>query len=1168
VLGITLNASTSIASTWTRYQNYKIHLDVPQNWRIERDLYGMPIMVLGPERNGERAVLSVQDTPVYGMEFDHKLLQKTKNQYYEGRKNWLEEFEDSKFLSEIPYRHLKWTNGNDGFEMGFKYEARGIELEERSIQINCNNRLFLFKTLTSNKIPESDNAVLRKLVEQLDCLATTEKDGPYIPSQLQDFDRKFKDSVSGTSPWPTKQQIKGANTQSKALMLEALVEFYKNFESSGGPELYSSNIENKKDVYFAKIKDRTDQILSILLPKSFAAENFDCFFGGWPSKFVKRNGITTCGYPWDTNPKYEKTGSNCGEGKMECNPSLFGEDVCVGVSNSTERSHATLSCEMAFRSSGKSYDDVVKNPDFDESNLEQTLESAKDVCSQDAYSSSNYGLCSTLKEKLGISINSGKKEEDESDVKFINGLEEMKPENFDEFVKATETNYKNFEARCIDEKGELKTEVENCLEDHLAILSDLEKIDKSAKQIQEELDDDQGSNVIKNNNCSKADCNTPDLDPIPQNNKSKIVEKDETQSSDPTACTIEQIKRKKERECSWSKGMFMAGSCVWNVLTSLVSSLWGTIKAIVGLIWDGVKWVGNKVVQGAKWFASLFGYEDASSKKVNTASQTSNSTINSFKKDPIGSAINFFKTIYDGIAEFVSTDIACEKWSGVAHFSTCLIPATSWKCQPCMDKVDTVCSSIGYITGEILPAFFTGGLTTALKGTAAVAKVTKYLSKASKMGKLSKLESKVLKVVKKPNGINKVTQKTAKYESKLLKTELGITGEMSKTQKLIGKIYNTSRWPVKKYNKIKAAYNKAKTILTNFKSKAFGKFDNVVTSLKNIRKKNFVYRSGSWIVNATVVKPLKIIAKVTSAPVRYPYKWTKKYVQMQAKVYKAGLKYGERKFNNVIVKNANMSRYPAATKNIVLYGSLSKYPYTGSHMLDEFRERLSMKDENNPSLFWKSSKEIEAQARSEGKNPEEVKRLLKKNRIDQLTNTLVMETLTAGKEPKEVDLQYLSKARGISIDDIRVESIDSRLQLIAEGTNPKFTQNDYNSLAKINKISPSEAKAQIDKEVQIQTASAKVVSTLDNGKQPSEEALQNLANVRNCSTDDIVIESVNRRILSALGGEKPVFSRFDYETWARVNGISVDQAKKEITAEVQDSQNMIDESTSETEANL
>src|SRR5260221_517508 len=82
------NASNN--SSWTRYQDYRVYLNAPQGWEVVRDLYGMPITVLGPEHGGERAILNIQDTPVRNLQFDHALIQNTKNDYYTGRKNWLD----------------------------------------------------------------------------------------------------------------------------------------------------------------------------------------------------------------------------------------------------------------------------------------------------------------------------------------------------------------------------------------------------------------------------------------------------------------------------------------------------------------------------------------------------------------------------------------------------------------------------------------------------------------------------------------------------------------------------------------------------------------------------------------------------------------------------------------------------------------------------------------------------------------------------------------------------------------------------------------------------------------------------------------------------------------------------------------------------------------------
>ena len=97
---------------WIRYQDYRIHLKVPSEWRVERDLYGMPITALGPERNGERAVLSVQHTGVTDMKWEHSVIASTQKVYFDGRKEWLSNLDGSQFLSEIPYQRTAFAIKN------------------------------------------------------------------------------------------------------------------------------------------------------------------------------------------------------------------------------------------------------------------------------------------------------------------------------------------------------------------------------------------------------------------------------------------------------------------------------------------------------------------------------------------------------------------------------------------------------------------------------------------------------------------------------------------------------------------------------------------------------------------------------------------------------------------------------------------------------------------------------------------------------------------------------------------------------------------------------------------------------------------------------------------------------------------------------------------------
>jgi hypothetical protein len=392
---IPLFTTTFAHADWIRYQNYKVQFNVPAQWKVVTDLYGMPITLLGPDRGGERAVLSVQHTPTTNYNFDQKELARTQNDYYTGRKQWLETEEQGKFVSKIPYHQLYQGTNLDGFEIGFRYQIHGNQFEERSAQVNCGGHLYLLKTLAGEKVTVNDRATLEKLVNQFQCASVTANDGRYVPGPLHEIQDYLREQT--VKDWPDTNDFKNASISQKGKALKALVEFYESYDSASQeyPNDSASVNSAHKNSAFASFRS---QLLKLIPGASADDPDYDCFFGGWPSKFVKNaSGHMTCDYPATQNNQYPKT--DC-PGQLACNPSLFGGGLCVDDNTPELRSHATLSCELTFENKGLTYDKVVADPKFDSALLEQTLTSAKFVCAKNDYATANYGLCHTLETKL------------------------------------------------------------------------------------------------------------------------------------------------------------------------------------------------------------------------------------------------------------------------------------------------------------------------------------------------------------------------------------------------------------------------------------------------------------------------------------------------------------------------------------------------------------------------------------------------------------------------------------------------------------------------------------------------------------------------------------------------------------------------------------------------
>jgi hypothetical protein len=1146
---------------WTRYQDYKIHLDVPKGWQIQRDLFGMPIMVLGPERDGERAVLSVQHTPLRNLRFDHELLSKTRGQYYEGRKQWIRSLDDtgSRYLGGLPMQRLTWANGNDGFEIGFRYRMRGLDFEERSIQISCEKRVFLFKTLLSSKSPESDAKVLAKLVRELDCAETSEQDGPYRPSVLQDLKEKVIAKVNGETPWPKIEQIQNASPEARAAVLEALVEFQKSLEEAGGNDSYVGHSVATGVAYASvreKAKDLGSKIAAWLIQNATAKGGYDCFFGGWPSKFVQLNGRRTCAYPWDQNDQYQKSGTSCAEGELACNPALFGGDVCVSISSAYERNHATSRCEAEFVKKGGNYDQLAQSDDYNKDLLSETYISTESVCKSEPYVSANYGLCSTLAGKLKIALDPPADPNAAivaSGEAYLNGTSEMKPDRLGGQSEAALAGLSDYEARCLNAQGDLNLGDESCLSDTLAVTEDLETLNRNTQLLKDELAAQyaaEADSIIRNENC--VDCG---------------VKTGTEVELKPVGCSVAEKKAMDAGKCQWGSLNWYAeqgASCGMNLLTSVVSSLWDTVKAIGGLAWDGVKWVGKKVTDGlvsaGKWFAGLFGYEDQSSKKVNVASQVSDSFLKELIAHPIDTVMKMFSAIWDGVQRYLDYDAYCQKWSGVPHFSTCLVPGTD-NCVSCSMQFSGACSVIGYVIGEVLPAIFTGGASAAASGAALSAKIVGSLGKAAKAGKMAT----VLKKVKRVSNVVRNSK----------------VGKMGNT---IGKKKaQVARWSDSKVKKLTDQLARAEKTLSKYKSPRFGNYRNTLGVLQSLRKRYFVVKAGVWTVKWAVVKPARAAVRLTKAVVKAPVTVPKAVVQRTLKVQEAafnfGAKYGEKYGNRVLRKTmdralsnpSHWGRTQIQAQKAIEAGALRlsgsaplkvsnsiRWFGTRANLIGNIYQGKNVLDES-VQIDWTNQETIRRIALTEGRSEEEVRQSLRVERMNRLTVEGVYQALKSGTEPSEADFKRVEGFTGKTRDELRLESIEERVAGASLDRRPVFSTADYAVFAASNSLTPEQGRRTLDNLVEGRVLEESVMDTWNAGREPDPESVSRLVEIMNETTggveggvtaDVLRVTSITNR-LTGVNGLKPVFTQKDYEAWSRMNKVSVDEARIQIQQSVE-----------------
>jgi hypothetical protein len=123
-----------------------VELNVPENWQTTKDLFGMPLQILGPFENGSRPVIAITPTGIAVEKLDANKIAKEQKDYSAGRQKWLSKY-GGKAIEFYPYKEEKWGNGTVVHSIGYRYQLAGNEFSERSYFAICSGKLYHLKTL-------------------------------------------------------------------------------------------------------------------------------------------------------------------------------------------------------------------------------------------------------------------------------------------------------------------------------------------------------------------------------------------------------------------------------------------------------------------------------------------------------------------------------------------------------------------------------------------------------------------------------------------------------------------------------------------------------------------------------------------------------------------------------------------------------------------------------------------------------------------------------------------------------------------------------------------------------------------------------------------------------------------------------------------------------------
>lgn len=150
-----------------------VKLDVPSQWQIAPELYGIPLMVLGPMGSGPQArrpVITVVPTGIQNIKFELTKIQEEEKSYRSGREKWLKKF-DGSAKEFFPYKKLDWSGVVEAHRMGFRYVLGSTEFVENTYYVVCdkNRSLYHIKTLVSAAQEKEFAPVMDATVRSFSC---------------------------------------------------------------------------------------------------------------------------------------------------------------------------------------------------------------------------------------------------------------------------------------------------------------------------------------------------------------------------------------------------------------------------------------------------------------------------------------------------------------------------------------------------------------------------------------------------------------------------------------------------------------------------------------------------------------------------------------------------------------------------------------------------------------------------------------------------------------------------------------------------------------------------------------------------------------------------------------------------------------------------------------
>lgn len=163
---LTLISVAHAGSLELKKNTRSIYIEEKDDWKLGKDLFGMPFIYFSPQENGQRSNISFTDTGA-DLELDVGSLSKNQNDYQKNKKDWASQV-GAIPISFVPYEVSINKHGHKIHRIGFNYEHEGKTYAEKSFYIECRGKLIFSKSLRLDVNAKHDKD-FNDLLGSLDC---------------------------------------------------------------------------------------------------------------------------------------------------------------------------------------------------------------------------------------------------------------------------------------------------------------------------------------------------------------------------------------------------------------------------------------------------------------------------------------------------------------------------------------------------------------------------------------------------------------------------------------------------------------------------------------------------------------------------------------------------------------------------------------------------------------------------------------------------------------------------------------------------------------------------------------------------------------------------------------------------------------------------------------